>query len=50
MNKSLSKNELVVIIQTLLKTDADLAFLLDLEHDALQTMAACVRDRIEKCE
>lgn len=50
MNKNLSKHELITIIQTLLKTDADLAFLLNLEQDALQTLVACVRDRLETCE
>lgn len=50
MSKNLSNNELVAILQTLLKTDADLAFLNTLEHEALQTLVACVRDRIETCE
>jgi hypothetical protein len=49
MNRELNSNELLSILQTLLKNDTDLTFLLELEADNLQTLVACVRDRVEGC-
>jgi len=44
----MSKAELLEIIKKLLKTDADLNFLLDLRNEDLRTLVASIRDRLDK--
>ena len=43
----MTKQKLIEIIQNILKTDADLNFLLQLEEGELETLVACTRDRVE---
>jgi hypothetical protein len=43
----MTKEKLIEIIQGVLKSDCDLGFLLQLEESELETLAACIRDRIE---
>ena len=47
--KNMSKEELLKILQGLLKTDAALTFLLYLKKDELERLMAVVRDRVEGC-
>jgi hypothetical protein len=49
MYKNMSKEELLKILQSLLKTDATLTFLLYLKKDELERLVAVVRDRVEGC-
>lgn len=42
------KEKLVALLKKILKTDADLDFLSDLGARELETLIACIRDRIEK--
>ena len=42
----MSKEKLVAKIKELLKTDADLDFLLVLEKEEIETLIACIRDRV----
>ena len=44
----MTKQKLIEIIQNILKTDADLNFLLQLEKGELETLVACARDRVEE--
>jgi type VI protein secretion system component VasK len=44
----MNKEKLVEIIQGVLKTDVDLAFLLQLRKSELETLIACIRDRVEQ--
>ena len=44
----MEKSELLGIIRKLLETDADLAFLQQLSHADLETLAACIRSRIDR--
>ena len=44
----MTKEKLIEIIQRLLKTEIDLSFLLQLKKSELETMVACVRDRVEQ--
>jgi hypothetical protein len=44
----MEKNELLKIIEKLLKPDVDLNFLLDLPEEHLETLIACIRDRIDQ--
>ncbi len=44
----MTKEELLEIIKKLLKTDADLGFLLQLSGDELRTLIACIRERVDK--
>jgi hypothetical protein len=44
----MNKFNLLEIIQRLLKTNADLEFLLQLSESQLETLAACIRDRVEQ--
>ena len=44
----MTKEKLLEIIQGLLEADGDLNFLLKLEKDELETLAACVRERISQ--
>ena len=42
----MTKDELVEKIKELLKTDIDLNFLLRLKKDEIETLVACIRDRV----
>ncbi len=44
----MTKEKLIEILQRVLKTDADLSFLLKLEVTELENLVACVRDRVER--
>jgi hypothetical protein len=43
----MAKDKLIKILQGTLKTDIDLNFLLQLKENELETLVACIRDRIE---
>jgi hypothetical protein len=47
---SLTRDKLIKIIEGLARTDADLSFLLKLEKRELETLAACIRERIDRRE
>jgi len=42
----MTKKKLIDIIQSILNTDIDLRFLLQLQESELAIVAACIRDRI----
>ena len=42
----MTKEKLVDIIKELLKADVDLGFLMQLKKEELETMVACIRDRL----
>jgi len=42
----MTKDQLVAKIKELLKTDADMEFLLDLKKKEIETLIACIRDRV----
>ena len=44
----MTKEDLIKIIQGLLKTDADLNFLLQLKESELETLVACIRERVDE--
>ncbi len=44
----MEKDKLIGIIQKVLKSDADLSFLMKLKKDELETLVACIRDRVEQ--
>ena len=44
----INKENLVEIIKGLLETDADLNFIMKLDGVELETLVACIRDRIEQ--
>ena len=44
----MTKEELVEKITDLLQTDLDLDFLLTLKKDNIETLIACIRDRIDR--
>lgn len=44
--KNHSNEDLVDVIRRVLKTDINLDFLLELKKTELETLAACIRDRI----
>ena len=44
----MTKDKLIEIIQGLLKTEVDLSFLLQLNESDLETLVACIRDRVEQ--
>jgi len=46
----MTKEKLVAKIQTLLETDADLSFLVELKEAELERLAACIRDRLGDLE
>ena len=41
------KSKLLEIIQRLLETDADLSFLAKLSKEELETLIACIRNRLD---
>ena len=44
----MTKEQLINIIMGLLDTDLDLNFLIQLRKDDLETLVACIRDRVDK--
>ncbi len=44
----MTKEKLVEKIQELLKTDIALDFLLELKKENLETLIACIRDRVDR--
>ncbi|MGD2125073.1 MAG: DUF3944 domain-containing protein [Desulfobacteraceae bacterium] len=44
----MNKKKLIEIIQGILKTDADLSFLKKLKESELETLVACIRERIDQ--
>ena len=42
----MTKEQIIKKIRELLKTDVDLDFLLKLEKDEIETLIACMRDRV----
>jgi hypothetical protein len=44
----MTKEKLIEIIKDILKTDIDLRFLLQLTETELETLVACIRDRVEQ--
>ena len=44
----MTSEELVKKIRQLLKTDADLEFLVRLERKDLETLVACIRERVDQ--
>jgi len=43
----MTKEELIGKIMEILKTDNDLSFLLQLEQTEVETLIACIRDRVD---
>lgn len=43
----MTKEKLVEKIKEILKTDMELQFLLDLKTEEIETLVACIRDRID---
>ena len=43
----MDKQELIEALQRLLRTESDLSFLLQLNKEELETLVACVRDRVD---
>jgi hypothetical protein len=48
INNKVDNTKLLEIIKRLLKTDDDLAFLLKLDKDDLETLIACIRGRVDQ--
>ena len=48
MNDTMNNATLLEIIKKLLKTDADLDFLLELPENKLKTLVACIRERLDQ--
>jgi len=44
----MTEMQLIKIIKGLLCTDVDLDFLLQLKRDNLETLVACIRDRVDQ--
>jgi len=44
----MTKEKLIEIVIGILKTEADLSFLLQLKKAELETLVACIRDRVEE--
>ena len=47
---NLTKEKLVEKIKELLKTDFDLYFLLELQLEEIETLIACIRDRLARID
>jgi len=43
----MTKEKLIQTVQRVLKTDADLKFLSKLTESEIETLVACIRDRVE---
>jgi hypothetical protein len=46
----MKKDKLLEIIMNLLQTDADLEFLMDLKKEELETLVACIRNRVDNID
>lgn len=44
----MTKEKMIETIQRLLKTDIDLEFLLSLRERDIETLVACIRDRVDQ--
>jgi hypothetical protein len=44
----MTKEELIEIIKNILKTDLDLGFLVQLKKGELETLVACIRERVDQ--
>jgi hypothetical protein len=44
----MKKEKLIEILQGILKSDADLGFLLQLKVTEIETLVACVRERVDQ--
>jgi len=44
----MKKERLIEIMQGILKTDVDLSFLLQLKERELETLIACIRERVDQ--
>jgi hypothetical protein len=44
----MTKDKLIEIIQGILNTDIDLSFLLQLKERELETLIACIRERVDQ--
>jgi len=44
---AMTKEELIVKIKEILKTDSDLSFLLQLKKSDVETLIACIRGRVD---
>jgi hypothetical protein len=42
------KEKLIEIIQGILETDVELSFLLQLKENELETLVACIRERVDQ--
>ena len=47
LSPAMTKDKLIKILRGILKTDNDLSLLLKLKKGELETLVACVRDRVE---
>ena len=45
---NITKEKLIEIIKNLLSIDTDLDFLIQLKKKELETLVACIRDRVDK--
>ena len=46
----MTKDKLIEIIQGILETDVDLGFLLQLKERELETLVACIRERVDQAK
>ena len=46
----MTKDKLIEIMQGILKTDVDLSFLLQLKERELETLVACIRERVDQAK
>ena len=46
----MKKDKLIEIIINLLQTDANLEFLMDLKKEELETLVACIRNRVDNID
>lgn len=44
----MTKDKLVEKIEKLLKTDINLKFLMELKKEEIETLVACIRDRVDQ--
>jgi len=44
----MKKEKLIEIMQGILKTDVDLSFLLQLKEREIETLIACIRERVDQ--
>jgi hypothetical protein len=44
----MTKEKLIEILQGILETDVNLDFLLQIKKNELETLIACIRDRVER--